>query len=610
MKTGPSIFMKILVVILPLVSVPIIVVGYLSVRAAEDRVNRLARQEQMLKLEAAAKKINDVFYNFRSDLETLASLPVLEDYYLAKSFRLEAEEEFNRDNIVRIFTDFMNRTPYYHLISCLDREARPLVDVGAREEPAKFSSPGLDEFIRGPHDAAGRVGLYFSEALFSPGRDGFIIQAAGPFFSGFKEVAGFVVIDLDLDRIIQQVNSIKVGESGYAFLVDKDGRVIVHPRYQPYELNRDNISDPSLVRMVQAMTEGGTGWDTYVFEEQEKVAAYAPIPALNWSLAVTIPSEELRREARAIRTNVIQAAALALVLTVTAVSVLSYHLLGPVRRLVNATHRIAQGDLSHEIPVKSRDELGELTASFNNMVKNLSRIQNELVRSEKLISLGRLSAGVAHEIRNPLNAMKAAVVFLRRRRSDDPLIVEYTGLVSEEIDRLNRFVTEFLYFAKQAPPRTSPTDLNRLVQTVESLLEEQARSTGAYFLNHLDPDLPPVELDPHQIEQVLINLFNNALEAMPEGGPITVSTVRLTGGAGASSGDETVRLTIHDSGTGVRAEHLSNLFDPFFTTKETGTGLGLTLSLGIVESHGGNINITGRLGGGAAVQVELPIKGA
>ena len=136
---------------------------------------------------------------------------------------------------------------------------------------------------------------------------------------------------------------------------------------------------------------------------------------MNWSIAVTIPIDEYSSEARAIRTQVIQLVVVTLIITLLGAFVLSYHLLRPVRRLVNATNRLAGGDLNQEIPVKSSDELGDLTRSFNRMINNLSRIQKELVRSEKLISLGRMSAGVAHEIRNPLNAMKGAMVHLGQK---------------------------------------------------------------------------------------------------------------------------------------------------------------------------------------------------
>jgi signal transduction histidine kinase len=604
MKLKSSIFIKLLAVILPLVCVPIATVGYFSVAASVERVNRLVRQEQILKLEAAAQRIDNLFANCRIDLETLSRLPTLEDYHLARSFRLEAEAGFNRDNIAKIFNDFRLRTPHYYRIVLLDADARELVEVGADGITPEPGQGGDYEFVV-------RIGaLADGEAYFSPvvravGREGYVIRAVRPFFTGLGERAGTVMIELDFERIMQFVGSIQVGEEGYGFLIDGEGRAIAHPFYAPYEFGPEKYPDKSVADLTEAMLSGETGWKNYFFEGKEKVAAYAPIPSMGWSMAVTIPIEEFRAEAQAVRTRVIQVVILALILTIAGVSILSYNLLRPVRRLVEATDRLARGELDSEIPVRSGDELGELTQSFNRMVRNLERTRDELVRSEKLISLGRLSAGVAHEIRNPLNAMKGAIVHLRRRRAGDELIDEFTSLVLEEIDRLNRFVTDFLYFARQSPPRPVPTDLNRLVRSTRSLFDEQAREKGIMFHSNLDPDLPPAPVDPYQMEQVLVNVIVNALEAMPHGGGVTVSTSVLH--TGEADDRRWVRIAIHDSGEGIPDEAAKSVFDPFFTTKESGTGLGLPISLGIVESHGGVFRIESRDGQGATVFIELPL---
>jgi signal transduction histidine kinase len=296
----------------------------------------------------------------------------------------------------------------------------------------------------------------------------------------------------------------------------------------------------------------------------------------------------------------------ALFVTVAAVIVLSYNLIRPVRRLVTATERIAGGNLEQEIPVQSGDELGTLTRSFNRMVHKLKETQNELVRSEKLISLGRLSAGVAHEIRNPLNAMKGAIVLLQRRRPEDPLIAEYTPLILEEIERLNSFVSDFLYLAKESVPRLLPTNLNALIQNTLALLEEQLAAQGIHISRHLEAALPEAPVDLHQMEQVLINLLLNARDAMPDGGSLEITTRSLSG---ESPGPETDRvvITIKDTGTGIPAEHQRNIFDPFFSLKKGGTGLGLPITLGIVENHGGKLTLQSVLGEGTVVTLELPV---
>lgn len=603
MRLRVSIFVKLLLVIIPLVCIPIAVVGYFSIQASVERVNRLVRQEQMVQVEAAAGKINQVFHDCRIALETITRLPVLEDYHLAGLFRLEAEADFNRDNLIRLFQDFMARSPYYHRIIFLNPQGGMQVQAGAEDPPLGSRNQGWPEFfaraiLLSPEEHS------FSRVLPRPDGAGYSLFAARPVFTGWRELAGVVVIELDFARIARIVRDIHLSQEGYSFLVDSTGRTLVHPSYKPYEFSPSQDSEPSLRGLVARMTGGGTGWDDYTFQGREKTAAFAPIPIMKWSLGVTTPIEEFGREAYAIRNRVIQVVVITLLISLFGVSILSYNLLRPVRRLVAATNRLAGGDLKQEIEVQSRDELGDLTISFNRMIRNLSRIQRELVRSEKLISLGRLSAGVAHEIRNPLNAMKGAMVHLQQRWVDEPLIQQYTRLVSEEIDRLNRVVTDFLYFAKQSPPKLRKADLPAIIIGTQDLLADQAAKAGVSFQNDLDPALPPVVLDANQIGQVLLNLVINALDAMPNGGRIT-----FRAWPEAQSGAGRVRVEVADQGEGISEAALASVFDPFFTTKDDGTGLGLPLSLGIVEGHGGSLSLESRPGGGTKAIIILPLEG-
>jgi signal transduction histidine kinase len=204
--------------------------------------------------------------------------------------------------------------------------------------------------------------------------------------------------------------------------------------------------------------------------------------------------------------------------------------------------------------------------------------------------------------------MKGAIFYLQKRRSEDSLIKEYTQLILEEINRLDGFVTEFLYFAKQSSPNLFSTDLNKFLKNCLNLIQRESRKKRIKTLIHLDPTLPLVKIDPHQMEQVFLNLFVNALHAMPDGGTLVVSTALRKDdqekGAGARAVTE-----IKDDGVGIPQDHLKSVFDPFFSTKEGGTGLGLPISLGIVEGHGGKLQILSQEGEGTTVIVELPLGG-
>lgn len=594
-----------LTVILPLVCLPIAILGYFSIKAAEERVNRLVRHEQMVKVQSSAEQIETIFDNCRIDLETIAGLPVLEDYHIARTFRLVAETGFNHENILSLFRDFMQRSPYYFQIRFLDAQGRALI----RTSDPDMTDPADLEADRRFFEHAARLGpkeITCSDILFSGQRGGYVMKWAIPFYSGWHEFSGLITIDLDYEKIIQLVCSIRVGEKGYAFLVDGKGRSTAHPHYAPYRLEIDTDSEPSLKELVQEMTTGANSWKIYRHDHVAKVAAFSPIPAMGWSLAVTVPVDELGREAQAIKQRVVEVGIIIFLAAVLGISGLSYYLLRPVRELVAATNRMAEGHLDTEIPIRSSDELGDLTRSFNHMVKNLSNIQNELVRSEKLISLGRLSAGMAHEIRNPLNAMKGAIVHIRRRRADDPLIVEYTRLVSEEIDRLNHFVTEFLHFARPSQPHPVATDVNHLILSTQNLFAEQVGESDIRLENRLMPDLPQVWVDSHQIEQVLINVLINALDAVSPGGTIAFSSRIILAEEGGDPLDR-VRIEIQDTGIGIEEENLPYVFDPFYSTKASGTGLGLPLSLSIVENHHGHMRLVSRPGKGTTVIIDLPV---
>ena len=558
----------------------------------------------MMRAKAASVKINTIFQSCRMDLETVTQLPAVEDYYFATNHGIETEAEVVKKKIKRLFEGFIERSPYYNQIQLLDKNNGKVLCVQADGQKVPPAAAGTVDF---PNEPVWRneKEFFISEVTFSAFQKGYVIYLAKPIINKGNRVAGKAVINIDYDKVTELVKAIRVGEQGYAFLVDDLGRTIAHPQFKPYEYDLSKYPYPRLREFVVDMMAGETGWKAYYYMG-DKAAAYAPIPATSWSVAVTIPIEEFKKEAKAIRTKVVQVVIFVALLSAIAVIVLSYQILKPVKRLVEATERVADGDLSQEIPIKSRDEFGNLIRSFNHMIRRLKEIQNELILSEKLISMGRLSAAVAHEIKNPLNAMKGAIVYLKRRKSDDPLICEYTQLILEEIERLNRFATEFLQFARQSSPKLLTTNVNELIQSALALFEVKFREKKIRLMENYDDALPALRIDSHQMEQVLINLILNALDAMPNGGDLVISTALIKFGEGMASSMK-AQIRVKDGGIGIPPVHLANVFDPFFSTKEDGTGLGLPISLNIIENHGGSLQILSREGLETRVIVELPI---
>jgi two-component system NtrC family sensor kinase len=262
-----------------------------------------------------------------------------------------------------------------------------------------------------------------------------------------------------------------------------------------------------------------------------------------------------------------------------------------------------------------RDELGAVAATVSVMqdvsrLRELERrrIEQILFDSEKLAATGRLAASIAHEINNPLEAIKNALYLLTNKIASDDPNYKFLQIATKETDRVSRILRQMLGFYR--PPKMEPTDINRLIEESESLIEKHLRQNRVKIENDLDPEVPLVIASADQLKQVLLNLMLNAQQAMPEGGTIYVST-RVSHGADPEFlMADSIHIQIRDTGKGIAEEHLPHIFEPFFSTKdEKGTGLGLWVSQGIVQAHGGSIKLRSREGRGTVFSVALPIGG-
>jgi signal transduction histidine kinase len=262
-----------------------------------------------------------------------------------------------------------------------------------------------------------------------------------------------------------------------------------------------------------------------------------------------------------------------------------------------------------------RDELGAVVATVSVMqdvsrLRELERrrLEQILFDSEKLAATGRLAASIAHEINNPLEAIKNALYLLSNKIPSDDPNAKFLQIATKETDRVSRILRQMLGFYR--PPKMEPTDINRLIEESEALIEKHLRQYRVKVENDFDPHLPLVIASADQIKQVLLNLMMNAQQAMPEGGTLFVST-RVSHGADPEFlMSDSVHIQIRDTGKGIAEEHLAHIFEPFFSTKdERGTGLGLWVSQGIVQAHGGSIKLRSREGRGTTFSVALPIGG-
>ena len=285
--------------------------------------------------------------------------------------------------------------------------------------------------------------------------------------------------------------------------------------------------------------------------------------------------------------------------------------LNPIKDLVFASRQLAKGNLEYQVKLGSKDEIGELGEMFDLMASSLKERDDKLkehtsqqiMKSERLATLGQLAAGVAHEINNPLGTISIyAQMVLDELGKDNDSCKESLAVVMKQTNRAGRIVKDLLEFARQSEPEMRILNINDVIRKAVAITTHPAELQNISFATHLAPELPDVQGDTDKLQQVFVNVIINALQAMPERGTLTVDTKLTEDG-------EFVEIEISDTGCGVPQEHLSKLFDPFFSTKKTGegTGLGLSVSLGIVQKHNGTIDVKSKVGEGSTFIIRLPV---
>jgi two-component system NtrC family sensor kinase len=344
-------------------------------------------------------------------------------------------------------------------------------------------------------------------------------------------------------------------------------------------------------------------------------------------LDIIVSLEEMNAQLIAYRNKII-------ILTATLLIIISFSMAifmqkfvnSPVKQLLKHTQKLAQGELGSGVQFASNDELGELASSFNVMSQNLMKardeledwgnrlevkvaertreltnIQTQLIRSEKLASLGELVAGIAHEINNPLTGILVFSSLMIDDHRLDPGLKNDLATIVRETQRCAKIVKGLLDFSRETVPQKEPASINEIMEVTLALVGNQSFFHDITISKEYASPMPKIPVDPNQIEQVFVNILLNASQAMDGNGQLQIRT-------GLTPDRLAAFVSITDTGCGISEEHLGKIFDPFFSTKETrGTGLGLAVSYGIIENHGGKIEVQSVVGKGSTFTVWLPL---
>jgi signal transduction histidine kinase len=481
--------------------------------------------------------------------------------------------------------------------------------------------------------------------------------------AGTRRDAGVSVAEVNLKLIWDVVSQIKVGERGQAYVADGQGRLIAHPDIS-LVLRRTDMSNLTQVKAARE-SSGRVGAElteaVQNIQGQSVLTAYAPVPKLGWQVFVELPAEEAYAPLYASLQRLALILVGALIFAVLAGMFLARRMTGPIQTLQAGASRIGSGDLSHRISVKTGDELEALADQFNEMTKRLQEsyagleqkvaqrtaelskslselraAQDRLVQTEKLASLGQLTAGIAHEIKNPLNFVNnfssisselidELLTAVKEAKLNPKIAAEITELADmlrgnlEKIvqhgKRADSIVKNMLLHSRTGSSEHRPVDINAIVEESLNLAYHGARAEKQGFNitleKALDPAAGEVDLFPQEMTRVFLNLISNGFYA---------ATKRKTDGDGESSFEPTllaatkdlgdrVEIRIRDNGAGIPPEVQAKMFNPFFTTKPAGEGTGLGLSIShdiVVKQHGGMIEVETRAGEFTEFRITLP----
>ncbi len=457
---------------------------------------------------------------------------------------------------------------------------------------------------------------------YTESTSGMVIMSAVPLYNEAGSPLGVLYGGMLLNRRYEIVDEIK--DIVYRGEVYKERSIGTSTIFQGDTRISTNVLDERGERAIgtrvssevfeQVLVRGRKWTDRAFVVNNWYITAYEPILDASGKavgiLYVGILEEPYNEIRRGILWSFLGLTGIAIALALIISYFLSRSILKPIGQLLEGAARLARGELDYRIKPYSSDEIGQVCRAFNAMGKSLldrdrklwEQTQKQLSESEKLASVGRLAAGVAHEINNPLVGVLTFSKLLLEDDEIPPRAKEDLKVIADETLRCRKIIKNLLDFARETPPEISLVNIKEIIEKVLDIVRNQSLFQNITIEELFNPDLPAIPVDPDQIQQVIMNLVLNAAEAMPDGGTLAIST-----NYGADR--HFIKISIRDTGTGIAKDDIERIFDPFFTKKVRGegTGLGLAVSYGIIQKHRGNITVTSQLGEGSIFEVNLPI---
>lgn len=559
--------------------VPLVIFGLISIysarRVAYDRViqgnQNVARR--------AASEINIYLANSVEMMKTLADN--------LSNIRLTP---YQQERIIKNYVIDFNRLE--EIIYAENIEKTVISSRSINDSEEIFSSEEYQEALKGK--------TYLSDISISTSMAP-ILTISVPVIQ-LNEVVGALIARVNLIDMWYLVDSIRIGEKGFALVVTDSGRLVAHGdgNAKADVLRALVLSE---VPVVRAVLEGKSEPVTYRNHWDSKVLAVASPLALpdgrRWGVVI----EQATSEALyAVHILTIELALLIIVFLVL-MSMIGYYggraVAQPLRALVEATGQISRGNLDARVQIETNDELSDLGDSFNKMAGRLLELTDEIRRKERIATFGRIAAGLAHDLRHPIQNIENNANMVNQRPDDPDVRRVFKSVVEREFKNINEFLDRLGHLTKPTPLQMIDIRVNEFIQNVLKMYSDYpARAEVEWMVSLAGEDLK-IRADKFALERIVKNIVNNALEAMNGKGRIQVVTRRE---------DSSVLIEFSDSGPGIPPERMKNLFEDFTTTKRKGLGLGLATAWKMTEEMGGNIQVESKAGEGTTVRFIFPSK--
>lgn len=435
-----------------------------------------------------------------------------------------------------------------------------------------------------------------------------------------NEFEGMIAGEINLKNMWRLVDSIRIGKSGFAFVVSKSGLLVAHGESSSKVrvIEEENIKNMEIVKSV---LKGESAIFRYKdYRGIEMLGVSAPIKSLGWGIIVEQPVSEAY--APAVRLNYELTAMIILFLIVMAF--IGYaggrrYIIIPIANLIQATKQIAQGIFDKRVEINTNDEFSELGKSFNYMSEKLVELQEDIRRKEREATIGKIASGIVHDLRHPLKNIENNIRLIQREYSDEGYRQTFKKITEREFDNINKFFDDLLEIGNPKPLQFAPLNIDSLLNSVIDSISLEAKNSKVEILKNLSSigEELKVSADKFAIERVFKNIIINAIQAMPDGGTLTIST-RIPFNPPLIKGEITppfekggqggiFAISFQDTGIGIPPDIIKTVFDGYKSTKRKGLGLGLAVSKKIIEQHKGTIEVESTPGKGTTFTIKLPL---